>query len=198
MSFVSSLRPRRLVAHAALIGVISAAIVTIAGAQGAAPTKISSCYLKVPNPGNTPPLGSVRIIKSTEACKPNETALDWNAQGVQGPAGPQGPAGAQGPQGPQGPSGSANLTVTQRVSPDKVIHEDEISFHTTFCNAGEVAVGGGYYAEHGLTGDTKVYRSHAVSDSGGSTLGTPIGWQVWAHNNDEDFILQVYVVCMAK
>lgn len=40
----------------------------------------------------------VRIPDAGGNCRPNETGLDWNAQG---------PVGPQGPQGPAGPSGSA-------------------------------------------------------------------------------------------
>lgn len=40
--------------------------------------QVTACVLSVPNPGNNPPLGSVRVIKSTETCKPNETPLAWN------------------------------------------------------------------------------------------------------------------------
>ena len=68
--------------------------------------------------------GRIRVVGADEACKTNETTVDWNAQGLQGPAGvagaagpagaqgfaglagTMGPAGATGPAGPQGSAGA--------------------------------------------------------------------------------------------
>jgi hypothetical protein len=96
---------------AVALALLGAGGLTLAGAHGGDATKVHGCYLTVPNPGNNPPLGTARIVKATEACKPNETALDWNAQGVQGPPGPQGAQGPQGPQGAQGPAGPSGASV---------------------------------------------------------------------------------------
>lgn len=52
------------------------------------------------NPGN----GMMRLVDSSAACHNNESFVEWNITGPQGPAGAQGPAGPQGPQGPQGTS----------------------------------------------------------------------------------------------
>ena len=50
--------------------------------------------------------GALRIIDGTVTkCTKQETALDWNVQGIQGQVGPQGPQGIQGPGGPSGPQG---------------------------------------------------------------------------------------------
>jgi type VI secretion system secreted protein Hcp len=57
--------------------------------------------------------GLVRVPAAGEACRRNETALDWNVQGPQGPAGPQGEPGEQGPAGPGG--GGANEPNTRVV-----------------------------------------------------------------------------------
>jgi hypothetical protein len=51
--------------------------------------------------------GQLRVVQPGDACKGNETAIDWSRTGPQGPkgdAGPQGPKGDTGPQGPAGPS----------------------------------------------------------------------------------------------
>ncbi len=40
--------------------------------------------------------GKLRVIDSAATCRADETALNWNQMGTQGPAGPQGPAGAPG------------------------------------------------------------------------------------------------------
>jgi hypothetical protein len=55
--------------------------------------------------------GNIRIVGATTACDSNETALDWNLQGIQGPAGPQGPAGSPGPSGPPGTSNETPISV---------------------------------------------------------------------------------------
>ena len=71
----------------AAVGVTAAAITWAAADDSAV---IHACVAK----------GSdlVRVPGAGGGCRPNETALDWNAQG---------PVGPQGPQGPAGPSGSA-------------------------------------------------------------------------------------------
>lgn len=56
------------------------------------------------NPGN----GGMRLVAAGEACRNNETRVEWNVAGPAGPpgpAGPVGPAGATGPAGPAGPVG---------------------------------------------------------------------------------------------
>jgi len=44
----------------------------------------------------------MRLVAESEACRRNETRIQWS---VAGPQGPQGPQGVQGPEGPQGPAG---------------------------------------------------------------------------------------------
>jgi len=60
-----------------------------------------------------------RLVGTSEACKSNETRIEWNVVGPQGPIGPQGSVGPQGPQGntgatgatgPQGPKGDTGAT----------------------------------------------------------------------------------------
>lgn len=88
------------VAAAALAGGVAYATIPDAGV-------IHGCY--------TNANGSLRVV-DTATCKSNETALDWNQQGVQGPPGPQGPTGdtgATGPAGPPGPQGDKGETGPQ-------------------------------------------------------------------------------------
>src|SRR5690348_12249941 len=54
------------------------------------------------NPGN----GGMRLVDANTPCHNNETGVQWNVTGPQGPQGPQGPVGPQGPAGPQGPQGA--------------------------------------------------------------------------------------------
>jgi hypothetical protein len=70
------------------------------------------------NPGN----GNIRMVAATEACRPNETRIQWNvvgpagATGATGPigptgaTGPTGQTGAIGPIGPIGPTGATGAT----------------------------------------------------------------------------------------
>ena len=82
-------------------------------------------YASIPDSGGTihgcyaSKDGTLRVVDPSagQSCDPkHETALDWNAQGVQGPAGPAGPtgptgaAGSQGPAGPTGAQGPAGST----------------------------------------------------------------------------------------
>jgi hypothetical protein len=58
------------------------------------------------NPGN----GMMRLVDTNTACHNNETRVEWNVVGPQGPPGPQGdpgPKGDPGQQGPPGPAGSS-------------------------------------------------------------------------------------------
>ena len=49
--------------------------------------------------------GQVRIVSDPAECKDQETLLEWNIIGPEGPQGPQGETGPQGEAGPQGPQG---------------------------------------------------------------------------------------------
>lgn len=73
---------------------------------GVNPGVIHAC-VSTANPNK----GVVRIVGADDACKSNEVALDWNAQGPQGPAGPQ---------GPQGPAGIGVTVQEFFVSPPQV------------------------------------------------------------------------------
>src|SRR3954465_5015084 len=53
------------------------------------------------NPGN----GDMRLVDANTQCHNNETRVQWNVQGPQGPQGARGPVGPQGPQGATGPQG---------------------------------------------------------------------------------------------
>jgi hypothetical protein len=82
--------------------VVGGSIVGVSAQTGT--TRIHAC---VDNAGN------IKIIGASGGCKNNETALDWNVQGVKGDTGPQGDPG---PQGVPGPAGSFTGTF---VSPNQ-------------------------------------------------------------------------------
>ena len=80
---------------------------TLASAHGGDTTKIHACQN---------PAGQLRIVTAAQNCKSQETALDWNAQGIQGDIGiqgPQGVPGATGTPGPKGDTGATGATGTQ-------------------------------------------------------------------------------------
>lgn len=92
-----------------VIGIFAAAALGIAVTAGIPDENglIHACY-KANN-------GQVRIVESDAECKNNETAIQWNQTGVQGPEGPQGP---QGPPGAgSGPSGSVTDPNTLGTRP---------------------------------------------------------------------------------
>ena len=48
--------------------------------------------------------GDLRVVDDAAgSCKNNETAIEWNQRGLQGPPGPPGRPGLQGPKGDPGP-----------------------------------------------------------------------------------------------
>jgi hypothetical protein len=51
------------------------------------------------------PAGQIRIVAANDACRSQETPLQWNTMGPQGPPGPKGDKGDPGPPGPGGPQG---------------------------------------------------------------------------------------------
>jgi hypothetical protein len=73
-------------AAAVALGAAAVSTVEFVQAQSTQPAVMYACVLNVPNPGNNPPLGSMRMIRATETCRANETAVNWNQQGVPGPA----------------------------------------------------------------------------------------------------------------
>lgn len=89
-----TVRRRLIVATASVAITASITSGSIPGPNGL----ITGCYNKSG--------GTIRVIDtSVTTCGSNETSLQWNQIGPQGPVGPQGPAGPQGVAGPQGPAG---------------------------------------------------------------------------------------------
>jgi hypothetical protein len=178
----------------AAVALAGAAVLGLTAVMSASPSPVAgglihSCYLTVANPGNTPALGSVRIAKATEACKPNETALDWNAQGIKGDKGDKGDTGAQGPQGPQGPAGVSTLTMREQSFP--VTAGDKAS-GLVRCNPGERATSGGFAL------GTDSVQVNSSSPYPPFAPSTPEGWFVAVtHHGSTNSNFFVRVVCAA-
>ena len=66
------------------------AMIVGAGAHGGDSTKIHACVDQA---------GNLKIVGAGAQCKANETALDWNVQGLKGDPGSKGDTGGVGPPG---------------------------------------------------------------------------------------------------
>lgn len=169
---------------AVLAGGTLLAIAYIAGAHPGPPVTgvIHSCVSN-PSPGGpnigspgSQPGGTIRIVGATTACNATETAMDWNAQGIQGPP------------GPRGPSGFAGTQVRSKLLAWGTESSAEDS---VFCLTGEVATGGGYWIRSaGFT----LLESISSAPQGSNP---PTGWRFRAFNPSDDLGGQVdiYVIC---
>lgn len=195
--------------------VAGAALLCVAGLVSAHPGPVEPGIIHAcAKNGN----GDLRVVAATESCKNNETARDWNAQGIQGiqgvqgvkgdkgdkgdtgamgPQGPQGNTGAQGPQGntgavgPQGPAGSnAAIRVTTRRKDVRVQGGQTIEARVD-CLPGERATGGG----HLWTDPTEVTASSPYPYE--FETSTPTGWVVTVGNGTGPEWLYLWVVCLA-
>jgi hypothetical protein len=97
----------------ATLGVAASSVMLLAAPQAGRASTISMC------------LNKKGVIEGVNvACKPKQSLISWDSNGLvgpQGPSGPQGPTGsmgppgatgAQGPQGPTGPAGAVGNTGT--------------------------------------------------------------------------------------
>ena len=96
---------RKLLVVGAILAVAVASAATYAFATSNADAVIHACVAKD---------GGLRVVDPNDACKKNESALQWNEQGQTGPQGAPGAPGAQGPAGSAGPAGSS------AASPDAI------------------------------------------------------------------------------
>lgn len=84
-----------------LFVVLAFALLMMPIAALAGPAVFEACV----NPGNG------NMVDATTVCHANETRVQWNDAGPQGPSGPAGPSGAAGPTGSQGPAGPAGTSA---------------------------------------------------------------------------------------
>jgi hypothetical protein len=157
--------------RALTLGVVAAVAFAAAGAVA---------YASIPDAGGLihgcykSDHGDLRVIdpsapkKDQNSCKTDETALDWNQQGVPGPQGPQGAQGPQGPQGIQGPQGASGVSGYEIVSHDQNIPDGTGQYDVVNCPTGKKAVGGGFVADD--------FRDLTIQMSGPTADGS--GWIV--------------------
>jgi hypothetical protein len=139
--------PHRL-AIPVLVSVVLTAVLTAAVAVALIPDQggvIHGCRNKKS--------GELRVIdQPTKKCKSNETALDWNQAGAQGPAGPEGPEGAQ---GPAGAAADLSSLRSYRVVVPINLMPGERGSAKAWCEPGDLGTGGGF------SGD----ETHRVEDN---------------------------------
>ena len=161
-----------------------AAVLGLAAVSSAHPGPVAggvihSC-VNASSTGTDAPAGNIRVVDATAACKSNERALDWNAQGIQGPKGDKGDA------GPQGPSGVATLTTRSKSF---TVSAGGHAVGVVQCEPGERATGGGF----GTNESTKVNTSRPEP-----LTSTPTGWFVSVSDGSSvGAIFFAWVVCAA-
>jgi hypothetical protein len=119
----------------------AAGVVHIPGADGV----IHACFADT---------GKLRVIDpQTDTCRREETPLQWNQTGPQGPKGdtgtqgPKGDAGQQGQPGATGAQGPAGLSGYQQVTQsfdNFSLAAGTESVHVLSCPDGKKVIGGGY------------------------------------------------------
>ena len=135
-------------------------------------------------------VGTAQLKKNavTSAKVKNHSLLAVDFKAGQLPAGPQGPKGDTGPQGPRGIA-----ETVQRYAPVESVAANSSATSTAWCNAGEIATGGG-----GVTYDpaNDVFLVTSAP-APGAVSGKPFsGWGVAVRNTSgsaHDF--HAYVVC---
>jgi hypothetical protein len=140
---------------------------------------IHACYKANAN-GNTSPLGVIDTALPKGQCPSNQTELDWNQAGPQGPAGPPG-------------QGTSFYVVKVGAPPSSIgLPPGDDAAQPVFCNTGDHAVsGGGSAADQADSGLITINESYP-SDSG----ATDNAWTTDIRNTSTSGI--VYVVFYAE
>jgi hypothetical protein len=137
--------------------------------------------------------GLLRVVSDAAQCRAEETAIQWNQQGVAGAPGPQGPVGPEGPAGPIGPQGPAGgFSGYEIVTLDFTVPHSTVDFTyvaTAFCPPGKLVISGGYAI--GQDGVNEFRGSHPELVQDGE------GWSVGV-GPDEDVDVEgfVYAICV--
>jgi hypothetical protein len=122
-------------------------------------------------------------------------------QGPEGPQGPQGEQGEQGPEGPAGPAGSNNILAIYTAKPAAAITNvgpGEKKTTTATCNAGYVALAGGFTLDQpGAQTTATVYKSGFAGTYPTAGKNMFNAWEVIAKNTGTvgTFNMTPYVVC---
>lgn len=187
---------RRILTVAAFTGALvltaTAATASIPSANGV----IHSCLQ--PNNGNI-----TRVIdaEAGQTCASNETPLNWNQTGPQGPAGEAGstgPQGETGPAGSQGPAGAPGVSGYEVVTAQMTIAYNYLYPSQTFsgsvtCPTGKVVLSGGWYLDP-AAGSSSAADPHPVRNYPSTT--TTWSWVFPPYNGSNAFTATLYAVCV--
>jgi hypothetical protein len=165
------------------------------------------------------PEQQIRIVDAPEDCRDEETNLDWNFEGLQGPPGEDGEDGQDGedgedgqdgedgekgdpgPQGEQGPPGVPGvlnfyMNTTTVDLPFNVLDPPGGYFTTgdVNCDTGDFATGGGFRAAAGI-GEFTVTQDNPIYIISNNILQA-IGWSVtFLNRSSEVGFGTVYALC---
>jgi hypothetical protein len=125
--------------------------------------------------------GLLRVVASHEECKSQETPLQWNIVG---------------PEGPQGPPGVLGFYV--RYGEEILLEPGEQSTAGANCDPGDMATGGGYRPS-GPTGQMPVRTQEIPGfyvDPDPPWLMRPISWWVTGLNtHSTEVVFRAVVIC---
>ena len=131
-------------------------------------------------------------------------------RGFTGPKGDKGEKGDSGPQGERGPAGANGTSVFANSYVRQghfIVPAGGHADHTTSCNVGDLAVGGGFSFNLNQQGFSRVLQnrmdwSQAAQDAavaaGKAADANPDGWYAEATGGDADAEGVVWVICLAS
>ena len=127
--------------------------------------------------------------------------------GVDGAPGPQGEHGPQGEPGQNGADGTSVFADSYVQQGSFVVPAGGHADHTTSCNTGDLAVGGGFSFSLNEQGFSRVLQNRmdwsqaaqdAATAAGKAADANPDGWYVEATGGDSDAKGYVWVICLAS
>lgn len=124
-------------------------------------------------------------------------ATQVGPQGPTGPVGPQGATGAQGPVGPTGAQGSPGLLAVRVEAVVANTSSAGTYSYSAFCNAGEVAIGGGCRMT-GVVDSTLPFANNPRTDTitSPNTDDVPTGWFcAWKKSDTDPTGFRTWAIC---
>ena len=113
--------------------------------------------------------GVLRVVNEGAACRRTERAISWQQAGLPGSQGVPGPQGLQGVTGPEGPPGGFDPTGIYRREDGASGADSAVAW----CDAGDVALSGGYEIPAAPFAAVVVRDAYAGPDAQNRT-----GWSV--------------------
>ena len=170
-------RTTALAATCLAIGAVLGPSMTASGGSGS--PVISACYSNHN--------GTVRIVTDDGQCRPDESPIEWNQGGAQGPTG------AEGPPGP-------GLTGLERVSAESAFDSEDTKTVDGQCPPGKMVMTGGAR----VASDASFPQSAAAYLNWSAPLvivgqNTPVSWVARAGEpapSDREWSLVVWVWCV--